>query len=558
MCCSNYAGPQVPRCINCGTSLKRARLTFFKGAEYFVVQLQVFEQILIVIIFGAIAARVGRHFRVPEVLPLLLAGYVLGGDFLGLLKPDVLKISFETLALLAIPVILFVDGIKADPVSLRQRWKTLFSVATLAVVVTVLGIAAVGHFFLGMAWTTAFLLGAILASTDPAAIIPMLRKLNISRRVSAVLEAETAFNDAAAITIFLVVLGTAGAAGVQGAVNPLEQFFKLFVLSIAVGLACGLLVNTVFRRVRVEKDLMLVSIVLLIATYAFAEYVGASGIISSVVAAMIFGNYVRSHYVDSISRIYFFEAWEDLSFLAVAVVFLVLGSQLQAAALLPFVAYGIAITLAFVFLVRPVTILASMFFDKSYSFKEKIFISWIGGPRGAVSAALASILVSKSYTGAFPAQDAASILGITLTVIVASVAITSATASLAARRLLRSSDDPMEMKYRLLSSELKTVMAAKERLKEDHKTGLINAKIFRGLDAELEEHDERIEKQMAGLAEQKPAFEDRERSGEVERLIATQVDRLEELYSKGELSEPSYRELLEKNSNALNRLLESR
>jgi NhaP-type Na+/H+ or K+/H+ antiporter len=521
-----------------------------------VANILVFEQILLVIIVGAIAARVGRHFRIPEVLPLLLAGYVLGGDVLGLLKPDVLNINFETLALIAIPVILFVDGIKADPVSLRQRWKTLLSVSTLAVVVTVVGIAFVGKIALGMSWTTAFLLGAILSSTDPAAIIPLLRKLNINKRVSAVLEAETAFNDAAAITIFLVVL--AQAAGGEGALNPAEQFFKLFVISIAVGLVAGLFVNTFFRRVRVEKDLMLISIVLLLATYAAAEYLGASGIISAVVAAILFGGYVRSHYVDSISRIYFFEAWDDLSFIATALVFLMLGSQLQLAALQPYMLYGLAITLAFVFLVRPLTILSSMFFDRAYSFKEKIFISWIGGPRGAVSAALASILVSKSYAGAFPAQDAASVLGITLTVIVASVAITSATASFAAKRLMKVSEDPLEYQYRVLSAELKTTMASGDRLKDDHKSGLINAKIFRDLDAELKEHAERIEAKMNELSEQKPTFEDRERASEIERLIAAQIDRLEDLYSKRELTEEGYRVLLEKNNTALTRLLESK
>ncbi len=276
------------------------------------------------------------------------------------------------------------------------------------------------------------------------------------------------------------------------------------------------------------------------------------------VAAVLFGGYVRSRYVDSISRIYFFEAWDDMSFMATAVVFLMLGAQLQMAALQPFLLYGIAITIAFVLIVRPATILLSMSFDRSYSFKEKLFISWIGGPRGAVSAALASIIVSKSYTGVFPASDAASVLGITLTVIVASVVIASLSAAFVAKRLLKAVEDPLEFQYRGLSAELKTTMAATERLKDDHKTGLVNARTFNDLSAELKEHAERIESKMAELSEQKPSFEDRERSSEIERLIASQVDRLEDLYSKGEISEEGYRLLLDKNNTALTRLLESK
>ncbi|MFQ5406111.1 MAG: cation:proton antiporter [Candidatus Micrarchaeia archaeon] len=519
------------------------------------VELQVFEQIVLVIFFGAVAARVGRHLRIPEILPLFIAGYILGSDVLGLLKPEVLQINFETLALLAIPVILFVDGLKADVVQLRSRWKTLFSVVTVAVAVTVFGLALLGVFGLGMNWTTAFLLGAILASTDPAAILPLIRKVRVGKKVSAVLEAETAFNDAMSITLFFIFLATATSTVSE---DPLLQFLRLFLLSGAIGLLLGLLLNTVLRRVKIEKDLMLVSIVLLLTSYSIAEFLGASGIISAVVSAMVFGRYVRSHYVDSISRIYFFEAWDDISFFAVALIFLVLGSKLQVQALLPYLFIGVAIALAFMFLVRPLTILASMFFDKAYSFKEKIFISWIGGPRGAVSAALASIIVSKASSGLFPKEDALALFNITLVVIVVSVVLTSLTANQAAKKLLRFSRDPFEDEYRLLTTDVKTNMAAETVLKEDYKLGTISPRLYRGLSKELSEYSERLETKLSELSEQKPSYAAKEKDQEVERLITTKIDRLEYLYSRGEISEDAYRQLLAKNKDALNRLAESR
>jgi NhaP-type Na+/H+ or K+/H+ antiporter len=302
--------------------------------------------------------------------------------------------------------------------------------------------------------------------------------------------------------------------------------------------------------------LVFATIVVLFAAFLTAEYFSASGVIASVVAAMVFGVYLRSKHVDSINRLNTISVWENLNFFAIALIFLILGSEMRLEVLAPFLWVGVAIALAFLFLVRPITILLSTWFDKSFSFKEKLFVSWVGSPRGTVSAALAAIVLSRASQGLFHAGEAQAIFGITLIVIAITVVITSFTSWFAAHSLLKIKENAAQERYRLLKTELKAMMIAARKLREDWKTGFVNTKLYEEISEKHKEIVDSIEKEIEKLISKNPALAHKDRVEKVRELLAVQVNALEEAFNNKELSERGYRELMEKYSTLLGRLAE--
>ncbi len=503
------------------------------------------SQLVLIIAAGLLAARAGRHFRVPEAIPLLITGYLLGSDLLGFLKPEEIGINLDLLALLAVPIILFYDGLKTDARSLRENAFAVLSITTLAVVVTVAGIAFFSHLFLGLSWEGSLLLGAILASTDPASIIPVLRKLHIKKKISAVLEAETALNDAMALTLFTIILGLA--AGQQLSLREgVTQFLYTAVSSSVLGAVVGSAFYELFKRLKVEGDLVFASFVVLLTAYGAAEFFKASSVITIVFAALIFRAFVQSVAVNASNRHHTLSVWEDLNFIAISAIFLILGAQVQVRQATPYLLVGLLIALLYMLLVRPLTVLVSLFFDKGFSFKEKLAISWLGGPRGVVSAALAGIVLSKASQGIVPQAEADAIFNITVIVIAATVGITSLTASSAAKRLLRLREDTLRDEYKRLSTELKTLMIASRRFREQWKEGSVSTKIYDALNKEMHRQMRSIEKRLEQIAARAPRLESTEIAMKAREIILNQVNALENAYENKEIPEKDYLQLSSK------------
>ncbi len=503
------------------------------------------SQIILIIAAGLLAARAGRHFRVPEAIPLMITGYALGSGWLGFLKPEELGINLDFLAVLAVPIILFFDGLKTEAKSLQENAGSVISISTVAVVVSVAGIAFFSNLFLGLSWQASFILGAILASTDPAAILPVLRKLNIKKKIATVLEAEAALNDGAAITIFTVVLGVA--AGEQiGLREGLQSFLYLAVSSTLLGGLVGLSFYELFRRLKIEGDLVFASFVVLLTAYGVAEFFRASSVISIVIAALVFRAYVQSVFVNASNRIHTLSVWEDLNFLAISAVFLVLGSQIKLHNTFPYLFVGILIALAFLFVVRPLTVLLSLLFDRGFNFREKMAISWLGGPRGVVSAALAGIVLSKASAGLIPQSDADAIFNITIIVVVVSIGLTSVSASRVAKYLLKIREDTVEDEYKRLSTELKTMMVALRRFRGEWKEGVVSTKIYKVLEKEMLRQMARIENKLEDITKKVPHLENKEIAVKAREIILSQLGTLENAYENKEINEKEYLRLLNK------------
>ncbi|HII39288.1 TPA: hypothetical protein HA318_04785, partial [Candidatus Micrarchaeota archaeon] len=266
--------------------------------------------------------------------------------------------------------------------------------------------------------------------------------------------------------------------------------------------------------------------------------------------------YFRGSRVEPLARAQTFGAWDEINFIAISMIFIVLGAEISLSAIAPFLFAGILLSLAFVYVVRPLTVLASMFFEKEFSFNEKLFISWVGGPRGTVSAALAAVVASKATQGLFPKEEAQVIFGVTLVVVCFTVIVTSLSASRVAKFLLGAVEDSAAERYRMLSTDLKAMRIASKKLKDDWSNGLVSNKMYHELNARYNQMILSVSSEMACLTKENPRLEDKERVSHVKRMLATQVNAVNDAFDNKEVSEYGHAELMKKYEERLGRLSE--
>lgn len=334
-----------------------------------------------------VAIRLSSRTGFPSLLIYLGVGLAMGESGIG--------INFESeqltqvLGYAALILILIEGGLTTHWKGIRDSVAPATLLSTLGVIVSVLVVAAAGRFALGWSWTTALLVGAIVSSTDAAAVFSVLRSVPLPERLTGMLEAESGFNDAP-----VVILVTALAAS---AANPEESHSVLGLAATAmlelgggavVGLVVGFLGGALMRRNAAGSSglFSLGIIAVAVLAYGAATTVHLSGFIATYVAALVLGNLKLPHRV----AVHAFAT--ALGWLAQIGLFVLLGLLASpegfAAQLVPALIIGVALT----FLARPLSVFASVSWFR-FSWREQAFLSW-AGLRGAVPVVLATVPVT--------------------------------------------------------------------------------------------------------------------------------------------------------------------
>jgi monovalent cation/hydrogen antiporter len=406
--------------------------------------------------------------RVPYPILLVLGGLVLGfvpGVPPAELPPDLVLVLF-------LPPLLYQAAFFSSPRDLRANARTITLLAVGLVLVTISAVAVVAHTLVGgLSWAAAFTLGAIVSPTDPLAATAIARRLGVPRRLVTVLEGESLVNDATALVAYRLAV----AAVVAGSFTLWEaglQFVSRGVGGVAIGLAVGWLIAEARRRIEDPVVEIVLSVVTGYAAYLPAELLGASGVLAAVTAGLYVG-WRAPQLASPSTRLLGFSFWEVLVYLLNAVLFVLVGLQLNLiltgfsgssavvlvgqAALVSAVVIGVRVAWGFTvpYLVRALDRRPSQV-ARRVGARERLVSSW-SGMRGAVSLAAALALPLN-----FPQRNL--IIFVTFGVILATLVLQGLTLPWLIRRLGVHRDDSEAQEE--LRGRLRATDAALARLEE--------------------------------------------------------------------------------------------
>jgi cell volume regulation protein A len=353
------------------------------------------------------AVRLSSRVGLPSLLVYLALGVAIGEAGLGIRFDDA-ELT-RTLGTCALIVIIAEGGLTARWSELRPVLAPAAVLSTLGVAVSIATVGLVARLALGVRWQIALLYGAVLSSTDAAAVFSTLRRLRLRRRPVALLEAESGINDAP--VVLLVVLLSTGALGD----HPWWQEALLVGYELAAGATVGLVVGLAgrwaLRRAALPAAGLypLAAIGLAVLAYATGTIAHASGFLAVYVAGVALGNARLPH------RQAILGFAEGLAWLAQIGLFVLLGLLASPGRLGHAVAPALIIGLALVLLARPLSVLVSVT-PFRIGWRDQAFLSW-AGLRGAVPIVLATIPLSERVPGATALFDVVFVLVVVFTLI---------------------------------------------------------------------------------------------------------------------------------------------
>ena len=364
-----------------------------------------------VLLVGVAAVRVSTGVGLPSLLLYLAIGLAIGEAGLGLEFTDANLTA--TLGSLALAVILAEGGLTTD-------WRVVRPVAALSGVLATVGVGVSVAVTSGLAYLvldvdvrTAVLLGAVVSSTDAAAVFAVMRQLPLRPRTRAVLEAESGFNDPPVIILVTLVISPAWVD--LDVVSAVLGFLQQMAVGGVVGGGIALSATWVLARTALPAAGLypLSTLAFALLAYGAAGMAGGSPFLAVYVAGLVLGNAALPHKATTLGFA------EGLAWLAQIGLFVLLGLLASPARLLDAVVPALVVGVALTLVARPLSVLlcASPF---RVPLAEQLFISW-AGLRGAVPIVLATFPITAELQGAQKVFDVVFLLVVVFTLVQAPV-----------------------------------------------------------------------------------------------------------------------------------------
>ncbi|GHG92219.1 K+/H+ antiporter [Amycolatopsis acidiphila] len=357
-----------------------------------------------VLLAAVLAVRLSTRVGLPSLLIYLGLGVLLGEAGFGIQFSD--ASLTQSLGLAALVLILAEGGLTTRWSSVKPALGQGIVLSTVAVGISVATTGAALHWLLGLDWRMALLWGAVLASTDSAAVFSVLRTVGIRKRLVGALELESGINDA---PVYILVVVLAEGTRVDWTL-PLLVVYELLA-GLAIGAALGWVGAFALRRAALPATGLypLATVAMCIVAYASGQLAHASGLLATYVAALVLGNARLPHRSDTLSFA------EGMGWLAQIGLFVLLGLFASPERLLDAVVPGLVAAAVVLLVARPLSVLLSQLPFK-VPWREQVFLSW-AGLRGAVPIVLAMIPLATGLPGAERLVDAVFVLVIVLTLV---------------------------------------------------------------------------------------------------------------------------------------------
>jgi cell volume regulation protein A len=351
------------------------------------------EGLLLLVVGGILGGSVvAAHGAARTGLPVLVAflgiGMLLGSDGIGGVEFDDAELT-RRVGIVGLGLILFEGGLQTSWRRLRDVAAPAAALSTVGVVVTAAIAGAGAHAVLDLSWLEAFLLGAVVASTDAAAVFATLRTTRIRRRVARTLEAESGGNDPMAIALTLGLIAWIERPHSYGAGDLVLLVVRQLGVGLVVGVALGLVAAWVFARIpsNVGSFAPVASLAAAAIAFGAADVAGGSGFLAVYLVGLAVGS-TPSRYRRQLVAFH-----EGIAFAAQVGLFVVLG-LLVFPHQLPGVALpAIALSLLLIVVARPLAVFASTAL-LGFTRSERVLLGW-AGLRGAVPIVLATFALSS-------------------------------------------------------------------------------------------------------------------------------------------------------------------
>jgi cell volume regulation protein A len=359
----------------------------------------------LILAVGTVAGLFAQKTKIPDVAVFLVAGMLIGPQAFGLIDIKADSALYQILLLFGASYILFDGGASIRFAVIKEVWITIVVISTVGVVITAAVTSVAAHCILGAPWIVACLLGATLASTDPATLIPMFRQVRIRERLAQTIMGESAFDDATGAIVTLGVLTVAMGTSEFSLSSSLLNFLSEAVIGIAAGAVLGYLAALLIAHERFGffmEYAPTVTIMAVIGAYFAANGLRASGFMAVFVFGIMLGN--KDSFGFKMRRaesLRLDQYVETTSFIMRLFIFILLGSQVDFALMNQYLLGGVMVVAIFMLVARPITVFACALPDRRarWSVNEMLFMCWTR-ETGIIPAALAGILLGMQAPGA--------------------------------------------------------------------------------------------------------------------------------------------------------------
>ncbi|WP_129689477.1 cation:proton antiporter [Gottfriedia acidiceleris] len=355
--------------------------------------------ITLVLIFGLLAMKLAEKIKIPDVALFMITGIILGQSVFNIISVPNESAAYQFIIVLGSVLILF-DGGRAIQFSvLKKVWITISLLSIIGVLITATVVGVTAFYILKIPILYSCLLASVIASTDPATLIPVFKQITIREKVKETVESESAFNDATGSILAFTILGVILGQTQLSITSSIWSFIQEAGGGILVGVVIGFLgvfFTSEHRWGLLKRYSKIVSFVAATSSYIAAGSIHSSGFMATFTAGLIIGNpqLFRLH-ISEKTRTTDAHFSDTSTLIMRTLIFMLLGTQVNFHILSKFWIQGILIVLVFMFIARPLTVLACTLPDRKAKWKwnEILFMFWVR-ETGVIPAALSGMIVA--------------------------------------------------------------------------------------------------------------------------------------------------------------------
>lgn len=490
--------------------------------------IQAEKVVILLILIALFVSVVAKRFRMPYTVGLVIIG--LGLTFFS--SRDV-EISPEIIMGIFVPPLLFEASFHIRFEDLRRDFGLIMMLAIPGVILTTGLVGFAIQWGTGVALSTALVFGALIAATDPVAVVALFKQLGVPKRLQILLEGESLFNDGTAIVMFGLMLDIA-VKGEFVLTESLVDFVRVAGGGVFVGVILGFIASQAIRRINDPLVETAITTILAFGAYLVAENMHVSGVLAVVMAGIVSGN-VGPRGMSPTTRIVVNNFWEYGAFLANSLIFLLIGLTTDLQILLNnWQAIGVAILA--ILGARAVSIYGFSFFAKDVQHKWKHILYW-GGLRGAIVLALALSLPID-----FPERER--LLAMAFGVVLFTLLVQGFSMDTLVKKLDLVKRTESQIQYERRHARFVSNRAAFEHLEKMSKEGLLSDHIWQHMKSIFQKREAFLIDALKDILANNPLVEIEELDNARIEALRVQRAALSNLFREGIISEDIHEELI--------------